>query len=152
MKRLTSIYLASFFTVLLSCQDIEKIKAPKKLLSKSEMKALVYDMVLLDASVGVDRYKLQELDIDMLEFLSKKYNLDSNELKQNLYYYNMKHDDNLEIYESVKDSIEKLEKAYDSIAKVIIAQEEKREQEIADSISQLDTLSKSTKEKIKPKS
>ncbi len=152
MKRLTSIYLASFFTVLLSCQDIEKIKAPKKLLSKSEMKGLVYDMVLLDASVGVDRYKLQELDIDMLEFLSKKYNLDSNELKQNLYYYNMKHDDNLEIYESVKDSIEKLEKAYDSIAKVIIAQEEKREQEIADSISQLDTLSKSTKEKIKPKS
>jgi hypothetical protein len=133
-------YISTLVLVLLvSCQNIEKVEKPKKLLSKAEMKDLVYDMILLDATVGVDRYKLQDLDIEMLEFLSKKYGIDSIDLKQNVYYYNVRHDDNLEIYESVKDSIIKLENAYDSISKAIVAQE-RQELRRLDSIKSIDTI------------
>lgn len=103
---------------LASCQSVDEVEKPKVLLSKSEMKALVYDMVLLDAASGSNEKRLEELDIDMLEFLSKKYKIDSSDLQQNMLYYNMSFDDNYEIYEKVKDSIEKLEKVYDSISKI----------------------------------
>lgn len=122
-----------------SCQNVEKIEKPEKLLSKSEMKDLLYDMVLLDAASGVNEKRLKDLDIKMFDFLSKKYNLDSNELKQNIQYYNMKFDDNLEIYEQVKDSISRLEQSYDSITKARDSLK-KLERKRRDSIRKLDTV------------
>lgn len=122
-----------------SCQNVEKIEKPEKLLSKSEMKDLLYDMVLLDAASGVNEKRLKDLDIKMFDFLSKKYKLDSNELKQNIQYYNMKFDDNLEIYEQVKDSISRLEQSYDSITKARDSLK-KLERKRRDSIRKLDTV------------
>lgn len=122
-----------------SCQNVEKIEKPEKLLSKSEMKDLLYDMVLLDAASGVNEKRLKDLDIKMFDFLSKKYNLDSIELKQNIQYYNMKFDDNLEIYEQVKDSISRLEQSYDSITKARDSLK-KLERKRRDSIRKLDTV------------
>ena len=117
MRRASFIFLSAFFLII-SCQDIKEPEKPNQFLSKSEMKDLVYDMVLLDAAAGVNEKRLEELDIEMLEFLSKKYNIDSTALKQNILYYNLKFEENIEIYEMVKDSISNLEKAYDSISKV----------------------------------
>ncbi|MBZ9651532.1 DUF4296 domain-containing protein [Psychroflexus montanilacus] len=122
-----------------SCQNVEKIEKPEKLLSKSEMKDLLYDMVLLDAASGVNEKRLKDLDIKMFDFLSKKYKLDSIELKQNIQYYNMKFDDNLEIYEQVKDSISRLEQSYDSITKARDSLK-KLERKRRDSIRKLDTV------------
>lgn len=122
-----------------SCQNVEKIEKPEKLLSKSEMKDLLYDMVLLDAASGVNEKRLKDLDIKMFDFLSKKYKLDSIELKQNIQYYNMKFDDNFEIYEQVKDSISRLEQSYDSITKARDSLK-KLERKRRDSIRKLDTV------------
>lgn len=125
--------------ILTSCQNVDKIEAPKNLLSKSEMKDLIYDMVLLDAAVGVNNEKLKELDVEMLEFLSKKYGLDSTDLKQNIRYYNLKYDENIEIYEYAKDSIDKLKKVYDSISNVKDSLR-KLEKIRRDSIKKLDSI------------
>lgn len=116
MKRIgfTCLVLA---VLMLSCQKIEKSEKPDQLLSKSEMKDLIYDMILLDAAASVNQEKLNELGVDMLEYLSKKYKIDSSSLKKNIKYYNLRFDENLEIYEEVKDSITKLENAYDSISR-----------------------------------
>lgn len=102
----------------IGCQSVDEVKKPEHFLNKSEMKNLIYDMVLLDAAVSVNKRRLEELDIEFLEFLSKKYNIDSTDLKQNILYYNLNFDENTEIYTEVKDSISKLEKVYDSISKV----------------------------------
>lgn len=102
----------------IGCQSVDEVKKPEHFLNKSEMKNLIYDMVLLDAAVSVNKRRLEELDIEFLEFLSKKYNIDSTNLKQNILYYNLNFDENTEIYTEVKDSISKLEKVYDSISKV----------------------------------
>ncbi|MFN2260708.1 MAG: DUF4296 domain-containing protein [Psychroflexus sp.] len=109
--------LIIFFSlgILCACQDIEQPKKPKHLLSKKQMKDLLYDMILLDATTGVNNRKLQELDIEMYDFLTKKYNIDSATLSQNIDYYNYEFETNLDIYESVKDSIEILKTHYDSI-------------------------------------
>ncbi|MFD0932747.1 DUF4296 domain-containing protein [Psychroflexus salinarum] len=117
MKGINFIFL-SVFLLITSCQNIDKVEKPDRLLNKSEMIDLLYDMVLLDAAASVNDKKLEDLDVEMLEFLSKKYNIDTTDLKQNILYYNLEFDQNLEIYEKVKDSIEILEKAYDSISKV----------------------------------
>lgn len=102
----------------IGCQSVDDVEKPEHFLNKSEMKNLIYDMVLLDAAVSVNKRRLEELDIEFLEFLSKKYNIDSTDLKQNILYYNLNFDENTEIYNEVKDSISKLEKVYDSISKV----------------------------------
>jgi hypothetical protein len=122
-----------------SCQNVEEIKKPEKLLSKSEMKDLIYDMVLLDAAAGVNEKRLEGLDINMLDFLSKKYEIDSNQLKQNILYYNLRFNDNLDIYEKAKDSISRLERAYDSISKARDSLK-KLERKRRDSIRKLDTV------------
>lgn len=124
-----------------SCQNIEEVKEPKNLLSKSEMKDLIYDMVLLDAAAVVNDEPLKELDVEMLEFLSKKYDLDSTDLKQNILYYNLKYSDNIEIYENAKDSIDKLKNAYDSISNARDSLR-KLEKKRLDSIKKIDTISK----------
>ena len=132
------------FVLISSCQNVDKIEKPNHLLSKAEMKDLIYDMVLLDAAAGINDSKLNELDIEILEFLTKKYGIDSTELQQNILYYNLKFDENKEIYENAKDSIDKLKKAYDSIAEVrdSIKQLEKKK---LDSIEGFDTISKNNK-------
>jgi len=124
-----------------ACQNKKEVEEPDHLLNKSEMKNLVYDMVLLDAAMGVNEKRLKELDVNMLEFLSKKYKIDSIDLKQNLLYYNLNFDDNTEIYQYVKDSISALEKTYDSISKVTDSLS-KIEKKKSDSIIKLDTTSK----------
>lgn len=106
------------FVLVTSCQNVEEIEEPKNLLSKSEMKDLVYDMVLLDAAAVVNKEKLNELNIEILQFLSQKYGIDSTDLKQNILYYNLRFDENSEIFEQAKDSIKRLDRVYDSISKI----------------------------------
>ncbi|MBZ9777517.1 DUF4296 domain-containing protein [Psychroflexus sp. CAK8W] len=118
MKRVNFLFFISLVLLFIGCQNIDEIEKPDNFLDKSKMTDLLYDMVLLDAAVSTNEKKLEELDVEMLEFLSKKYNIDTTDIKQNILYYNMQFDENTEIYEKVKDSIEKLEKAYDSISRV----------------------------------
>lgn len=139
MKVIEIVCLLAFISIT-SCQKVDKIEKPKNLLSKSEMKDLIYDMILLDAATGINNRKLKELDIDMLEFLTEKYAIDSTDLKQNIFYYNLRYDENLEIYTYAKDSIEKLKTAYDSISNAIDSIK-KLEKIKLDSISKIDTLS-----------
>ena len=117
MKKIRNCILV-LMLINIGCQSVDEVKKPEHFLNKSEMKNLIYDMVLLDAAVSVNKRRLEELDIEFLEFLSKKYNIDSTDLKQNILYYNLNFDENTEIYTEVKDSISKLEKVYDSISKV----------------------------------
>jgi hypothetical protein len=124
----------------LSCQKIKDIEPPDKLLNKSEMKGLIYDMVLLDASYGVNEKKFKDMSLDMLEFISTKYQLDSTQIKLNIEYYNIHFDENLEIYEAVKDSLERLDKLYINRAKEIDSLK-KLKRIKKDSIAKLDTLS-----------
>jgi hypothetical protein len=136
-----TLYLVFIFILsLLGCQKIEHVEKPDKLLNKSEMKGLIYDMVLLDAAYGVNEKKSEDMSLDMLEFLSHKYQVDSTQIKLNIEYYNINFDDNLEIYEAVKDSLERLDKLYfnranemDSLKKLNRIKQ--------DSIAKLDTLS-----------
>ena len=136
-----TLYLVSICILsLLGCQKIDEVEKPDKLLNKSEMKGLIYDMVLLDAAYGVNEKKFEDMSLDMLEFLSNKYQVDSTQIKLNIEYYNINFDDNLEIYEAVKDSLERLDKLYfnrekemDSLKKLNRLKQ--------DSIAKLDTLS-----------
>ncbi|AFU68018.1 hypothetical protein P700755_001048 [Psychroflexus torquis ATCC 700755] len=125
---------------LLGCQKIEDVEKPDKLLNKSEMKGLIYDMVLLDASYGINEKKFKDMSLDMLEFISTKYQLDSTQIKLNIEYYNINFDDNLEIYEAVKDSLERLDRLYIDRAKEIDSLK-KLKRIKKDSIAKLDTLS-----------
>lgn len=141
MKSITYIALLGFI-LFTSCQKVDKIEKPKHLLSKSEMKNLVYDMLLLDAASGVNENKLKELNVDMLEFLSKKYDIDSSDLEQNIMYYNLQYNESIEIYEYAKDSIERLKNAYDSISKAVDSIK-KLELQKLDSIKEKDSISES---------
>jgi hypothetical protein len=111
MKRSLYVFLACLL-LLSGCQKINKIEKPENLLSKSEMKGLIYDMILLDATYGINKKKFEEINTDMLEFLTKKYQIDSTQIKLNIQYYNINFNDNLEIYEAVKDSIQRLDSIY----------------------------------------
>lgn len=126
--------------LLSGCQKVDDVKKPDKLLSKAEMKNLIYDMVLLDAASGVGERKLQSLDLNMYEFLTNKYGLDSTLLHQNIDYYNINFDDNLDIYKQVKDSIQNLERVYDSVANRIDSLNQIQQKKEKDSLKTLDSI------------
>ncbi|NEV94750.1 DUF4296 domain-containing protein [Psychroflexus sp. YR1-1] len=139
MKLIRAICLLGLILIV-SCQNRNEVKKPENLLSSSEMKDLIYDMVLLDAAAVVNDKKLKELDVEILQFLSKKYTIDSTDLKQNILYYNMRFDENLDIFEKAKDSIERLDRVYDSISNLRDSLR-RAEMKIRDSIKNIDSLS-----------
>lgn len=110
---------------LVSCQNLDRPKKPKNLLTPVEMESLLTDMILLDAMISVNNFRIDNHNIDVQNFVYKKYSIDSASLSQNIEYYNEEYKVNSEIYSNVKTNIEELKqrleydkKLQDSIQKI----------------------------------
>ncbi|GGE38835.1 DUF4296 domain-containing protein [Psychroflexus planctonicus] len=108
-----------------SCQDVQLAQKPNNLLSPEEMENVLTDMVLLDAMISVNNFRIDKHKIDVRNFVFDKYEIDSLTLSKNIEYYNEQYEVNTEIYKNVKTKIEELKlrvendkKLQDSIERV----------------------------------
>lgn len=108
-----------------SCQDVQLAQKPNNLLSPEEMENVLTDMVLLDAMISVNNFRIDNHKIDVRNFVFDKYEIDSLTLSKNIEYYNEQYEVNTEIYKNVKTKIEELKlrvendkKLQDSIERV----------------------------------
>ncbi len=134
---------------MLSCSDVQNREEPDKLLPKDKMVEIYTDMIYLDAVQRSNPRNFKTYELEPSEHIYNKFKIDSSTLSQNIAYYNLDFDVNSDIYEQVKQNIEKKNEGIDSITKVKDSLKKvkanKRRAKLKDSIP-----SKKKKTKIKP--
>lgn len=100
-----------FFFIFIACQNLQPAEKPKKLLSPEEMENILTDMILLDAMITTNNYKIDDYQIDIPNFVYNKYELDSATLSKNILYYNEDYKLTYVIYSNVKNNIEEMKQS-----------------------------------------
>lgn len=100
-------FLFLFGTIfLISCSNNPTPK-PDNLLDEEVMVDIIFDISILQAADGAYTYKLAESNIEMDQFLYKKYNIDSTTYSQNQRYYASDPAKYKKIYKKVIERLEK---------------------------------------------
>lgn len=98
--------MKTFFLVVsilffISCENLE-VKKPSNLISEDQMVEILYDMVLINSSKGVNK-KLLEKNINNPEaYIFKKHNIDSLQFAESNAYYTFKN----EVYKTIYEKLE----------------------------------------------
>lgn len=122
------IYLSIMF-FMVSCYNSEKPAKPLDLIDKDKMVNVIIDMSLISAAKGINIRELENNGVYPLDYIYKKYNIDSLQFAKSNAYYTYYSDDYESIYNTVKDSLDILKKKYRSIENI-----EKKEKRKRDSI------------------
>ncbi len=137
MKQIIIIFVS---LLMFSCQDIDKPKKPKNLISKDKMEDVLYDVYVLNAAKGVNKNDLESNGIDPEKYIFKKHNIDSLQFAQsnNYYAYDTK---TYEVFiENIKKRLEIDKVKYDALAE----KEKKKQDSIRD-------VKKKTRDSLPPR-
>ena len=96
------------------------IEKPDKLLSKEKMTAILYDMVVLDAAKNTNTVVLIDNDIDVMEYIYKKHDIDSIQFVQSDVYYAALPAQYQEIYKGVETQLTAMKEKMDAEARAKI--------------------------------
>ncbi len=112
MKQL---FYSLILVMVLGCSGIDKPKKPKNLISKDKMSEIMYDLYILNAAKGVNRKILEANGIMPLEYLYKKYSIDSLQFAESNTYYAYDSKAYSAIIEKVKKDLEKHKDLYETM-------------------------------------
>ena len=126
--------------LLISCQDVEKVKEPKNLISEAKMAEVLTDLSILSSAKNYNKRILEETGLKPAEYLYKKHGIDSLQLAQSNEYYAKNYDRLESIYQRVKVNIEKMQLDLENI--------QKNETRIKDSIKLADSISRSKSDSL----
>ena len=98
--------MKTFFLVVsilffISCENLE-VKKPSNLISEDQMVEILYDMVLINSSKGVNKKLLQKNINNPEAYIFKKHNIDSLQFAESNAYYTFKN----EVYKSIYEKLE----------------------------------------------
>ena len=113
-----------------SCYDVKKPEKPDRFLDEDEMTNILVDLAIVSAAKGIDKRKLEDLNILPKAYVFKKHNIDSVILAQNNTYYVYHLDKYYAIYKKVNDSLNVLKELAQtkSVKKLDITSEIKKSQ------------------------
>lgn len=111
---------------LFGCSGMDKPKKPKNLIAKDKMKEIMYEVYMLNAAKGVNRKILELNGIMPLEYVYKKYDIDSLQFAESNTYYAYDTEGYLAMIENVKVNLQKNKDLYEKL--------NKEEQKLGDSI------------------
>lgn len=126
MKKVV-LYFLGFF-MLVSCAE-KVVEEPDNLIPKEKMTSILLDLAILNASKSAAKNKFEDTGIDIMDFLYRKYDIDSTQLAQSDLYYASNPLEYQSIYETVdaklkeakKDLEERSKRRSDSIKKLNLA-------------------------------
>ncbi|WP_424500362.1 DUF4296 domain-containing protein [Robiginitalea sp.] len=101
--------------LVLSCGN-QLMEAPEDLISKEKMSDILYDITLINSIDNSHPQVLKSKNIKVMDFVFKKYGIDSTQFVQSDLYYASVPALYEEIYQAVED---RLERARDSTSKLI---------------------------------
>ena len=84
MKRIAAGFLGLF--LMMGCAE-EVVKKPENLIPKEKMADILNDLAILNASTSAASNKFEDSGINIMEFLYKKYGIDSVQFSQSDLYY-----------------------------------------------------------------
>ena len=79
-----------------------EVKKPSNLISEDQMVEILYDMVLINSSKGVNKKLLQKNINNPEAYIFKKHNIDSLQFAESNAYYTFKN----EVYKSIYEKLE----------------------------------------------
>ena len=84
-----------------SCNNLDRPKKPKNLIAKDEMSEIMYDLYILNAAKGVNRKLLELNGIMPVDYIYKKYGIDSLQFAESNTYYAY----DLEVYTGIMEKM-----------------------------------------------
>jgi len=100
--------------VLFTACDEKAVKTPEKLIDKDQMAEIIYDVAILDAMRSRNPGTMQSTS--NLDYIYKKYKIDSLQFAQNNTFYASDIKEYKKIYEKVNERLEREKKVADSLA------------------------------------
>ena len=94
-------FLVGSILFFMSCENLE-VKKPSNLISEDQMVEILYDMVLINSSKGVNKKLLQKNINNPEAYIFKKHNIDSLQFAESNAYYTFKN----EVYKSIYEKLE----------------------------------------------
>ncbi|MBW1658110.1 DUF4296 domain-containing protein [Flavobacterium quisquiliarum] len=145
MKNFVLIVLILFLSI--SCKK-ELVKQPEKLIDKSKMIDIMYDLSLLEAMRYQKPLSLDSVENDPTKFILKKYKVDSLQFAQNNIYYASDYETYKDMFDEVNKRIAVNQRAADSLAKI---DEKKAAKANKEKLKKLKQESKDSVKKTTPK-
>ncbi len=110
---------------LFGCSGMDKPKKPTNLIGKDKMTEIMYDVYILNAAKGVNRKILELNGVMPLDYVYKKYNIDSLQFAESNTYYAYDTEGYSAMIENVRVTLQKNKDLYEQLVK--------EEQELGDS-------------------
>lgn len=108
--------LPLFLCILVSCNE-KVVKKPENLIPHDKMVAILYDISILNAGRSINQNILTEHDVEPMEYIYKKYKIDSLQLVQSDTYYASLPTEYEAIYTQIKDRLEKEQEHLETVRK-----------------------------------
>lgn len=118
-----------FSVFLFSCQNVEELKKPDKLIPEQKMVEVLTDLSILYSAKNYNKKILEETGLPLKSYLYKKHKIDSLQLAQSTEYYAKDYIKFEEIYKEVRSNLDKMRTDLEVIRD--------KEQHIKDSIWEL---------------
>lgn len=97
------------------CNGVEKPKKPKNLIAKEKMSEIMYELYILNAAKGVNRKLLELNGIMPLEYIYKRFDIDSLQFAESNKYYAFDTEVYSAIVEKVRIDLQKDKDLYEKL-------------------------------------
>ncbi|MEQ5790263.1 DUF4296 domain-containing protein [Muricauda sp. NFXS6] len=113
MKYIVTLFLG---TILVSCAE-KVVEEPENLIPKEKMTEILHDLAILNAAKSGASRKFKDSGIDVMEFLYKKYDIDSTQFSESDLYYASIPLEYQSIYENVEKRLGRKKDTLEAIGK-----------------------------------
>jgi len=147
MKRIAIALWISFLVT--ACAE-KVIEEPENLIPKDKMADILHDLAILNSTKATASNKFDDSGIDIMEFLYKKYDIDSVQFTQSDLYYASIPLEYQSLYETVEKKLDSQAKIMEETAKAKNESVRKASAAKKDSIEAIKDSMKINQEKKKP--
>lgn len=114
MKYIVTLFLGAI--LLVSCAE-KVVEEPENLIPKEKMTEILHDLAILNAAKSGASRKFKDSGIDVMEFLYKKYDIDSTQFSESDLYYASIPLEYQSIYENVEKRLGRKKDTLEAIGK-----------------------------------
>jgi len=114
MKYIVTLFLGTIFLV--SCAE-KVVEEPENLIPKEKMTEILHDLAILNAAKSGASRKFKDSGVDVMEFLYKKYDIDSTQFSESDLYYASIPLEYQSIYENVEKRLGRKKDTLEAIGK-----------------------------------
>lgn len=114
----SAVAIVSFLILMVSCQNVDRMKKPKNLIPQDKMVDVLVEVSLLQAARNYNKVMLEEKGINPERYIWDKYDIDSLQFATSSQYYAQNYRQYEWIYDQAKEKLEGYRVHYDSLEQI----------------------------------